>query len=270
MIEKTLAWVMGLEQPGGGIAAMGGMAAYPEVSGYLIPTFYDYGQAEIAVRLAEWLLTIQDEAGWFPDMKGKARTFDTAACMEGLGRAFVETQEARYQDAAVKAWEWLEEQVRPDGAMRVAPTSDKTHPYTMRASWLIADEKASRYWKNEAWGVMRTHYAAYALEGLWGMGDEGFVIANLLLARKAIRDDGLMPMTAGASWRDCSGSDTCATAQMAILYWKAGLDGDARRLEEGVRKMVRDNGSIDLGLEHAERNTWTAKWCLDMWRVIDG
>jgi len=267
-IEKTLSWIKSLELPDGGITAGPGLAAYPEVSGYLIPTFYDYGETAIAERLAEYLLTVQNEDGSFPDMKGKARTFDTGACMEGLGRAFQETSNPYYQDGATRAWDWLESMELESGALRVSPGSDKTHVYTMRVSGLMGNEKATRYWKEKAWDVTRVHYAAYALEGLWEIGENGFVIANLLLARKAITKDKLIPMTAGASWVSCEGSDTCATAQMAILYWQAGMQEDARRLAEGVGPMVGEDGGVRLGRAHAECNSWTAKWALDMWKVM--
>lgn len=270
-IEKTLRWIMSLELPGGGIAAYAGSGAYPEVSGYLIPTFYDYGEREIAGRLANWLLTIQNLDGSFDDMKGKARTFDTGACMEGLQRAYEETGEEDYDLAWRRARDWLKEMELPSGALRVSPGSERTHAYTMRVSGLFGNKVAARYWKEQGWGVIRTHYAAYALEGMWlagrspnGGDSQGFVMAQLLLARKAIGRNNLMPFEAGSSWRDCRGTDTCATAQMAILYHKAGMQEDARRLAEGVGRMVDEDGGVRMGVEHAERNSWTAKWVLDM------
>lgn len=301
MIE-TLKWVMGLEltapqvqsafRPGeehqgsSGIAAGPGRAAYPEVSGYLIPTFFNYGESEIALRVADWLLEIQEEDGSFRGLDGKVRAFDTGACMEGLGRAFQETQDPRYQDGATLAWKWLEGMRLEDGTLRVATESKKTHLYMLRVSGLLGDEGAAKVWKQSAWPVTRIHYAAYALEGLWMLGEKGFVMAQLLLARQAFapverlhwaepeRGPGtsgpaLMPFEAGSSWRSCSGTDTCATAQMAILYHEAGMVEDALRLRAGVERMVNGDGGIRLGLENNECNSWTAKWCLDMWKILN-
>jgi len=32
---------------------------------------------------------------------------------------------------------------------------------------------------------------------------------------------------------------------------------------------VQDDGGVRLGLEHAECNSWTAKWYLDMWKILN-
>ena len=81
---KTLDFVKGLELETGGIRGWEGSRAYPEVSGYLIPTLLDYGEQDLATRIADWLVHIQNDDGSFPDMDGQKRSFDTAAVMEGL------------------------------------------------------------------------------------------------------------------------------------------------------------------------------------------
>ena len=226
---STLEYIKGLEMSNGGIRGWQGAPAYPEISGYLIPTLLDYGEMELAFRLADWLVEIQNEDGSFLDMFGDKRSFDTAAAMEGLERI-------GYYEPALAARRWLVGMVRNDGSVKTAPGHDVTHLYTMRISALIGSYKGARHWMSEEWSDTRPHYASYALEGLWKMGEEEFVREKLLE-------------------RDWASDDLCANAQMAILYHQADLN--AFHLVELV-----DRHAGELA------NSWTAKWILDMWRVI--
>ncbi|MHA2086401.1 MAG: hypothetical protein ACXABD_21870 [Candidatus Thorarchaeota archaeon] len=225
----ALDFIKELELASGGIRGWGGAPAYPEVSGYLIPTLLDYGESDMATRIADWLVSIQNDDGSYGDMYNQKRTFDTAAVMEGL------TQRG-YFEPALKARQWLGGQVRDDGAMRMTPESDETHLYTMRVSALIGSHSGKRYWMTQEWKDTREHYVAYALEGLWKMGEEEFVKEKL-------------------QERDWSSEDLCANAQFAILHHQAGLDATP------FVNLV-ENKSWNIS------NSWTAKWILDMWRVV--
>ena len=228
-IEKPLDSIKGLELETGGIRAWRGAPAYPEVSGYLIPTLLDYGEQELATRLADWLVSIQNDDGSFCDMYGQKRSFDTAAVMEGLERI-------GYHKAALKARDWLTRQVRKDGAIRITPEDEETHLYTMRVSALIGSQAGKEYWMGRNWPDTREHYVAYALEGLWKMGYHDFVRNKLHETR----------------WASL---DLCANAQMAILYHQAKFVASSL-----VKSVNNRNGEI--------ANSWTAKWMLDMWRVV--
>ncbi len=251
---ETLALVKGLELPGGGIASKPGGPAYPEVTGYLIPTLFDYGENALALSLADWLLSIQYRNGSFPDMNGTARTFDTAACVEGLERASRESwaDKAAYARAAMRAREWIRAQMNPEGWLSTTEGGNLTHLYTMRASWIINSPEGARYWRNANWGRQRVHYVAYALEGLWKMGEGKFVKGHLERSQNAIDEAGLAPFWVDDDWTNGAGVDACATCQMAILYHQAGMD--ASWLVAGARK----------ALKGAEKDSWTAKWYLDM------
>ena len=77
---------------------------------------------------------------------------------------------------------------------------------------------------------------AYALEGLWNMGEEEFVKEKL-------------------QEQDWASEDLCANAQFAILYHQAGLNG-----HHLVNLVENKNWNTS--------NSWTSKWLLDMWRVV--
>ncbi len=224
-----LEYIKDLELETGGIQGWKGAPAYPEVSGYLIPTLLDYGERELATKLADWLVSIQNDDGSFCDMYGQKRSFDTAAVMEGLFQR-------GYFEPVLKARKWLGDLIRDDGAIRIHPETDGTHLYTMRVSALIGSRKGARYWMSQEWLDAREHYVAYALEGLWNTGEEAFVKRKLLE-------------------RDWSSDDLCANAQMAILHHKAGLDHT-----HFVNLVESKRGGLS--------NSWTAKWILDMWKVV--
>ena len=229
LAASVLEYIKDLELASGGIRGWGGSPAYPEVSGYLIPTLLDYGERELATRLADWLVSIQNDDGSFCDMDGQKQSFDTAAVMEGLERI-------GYCEPALKARTWLTGLIREDGAVRIDPQTMDTHLYTMRVSWLIGSQVGTRYWTETPWPDTREHYVAYALEGLWKMGEEDFV-------RDKLRS------------RNWVSNDVCANYQFAILFHQSGL--------------TKINLAELLDLPYGEiDNSWTAKWMLDMWKVV--
>lgn len=236
---KTIDFIKSLELPTGGIAAWQGQKAYPECSGYLIPTLLNYGETELAKRIGDWLLTIQHSDGSFDGLDGIPRPFDTAACMEGLIAL-------GYTEAAEKAKAWLETMLHND-RLRIHPGTLDTHIYNLRALALMGvklDAIPKLY-------PTRTHYTAYALEGLYNMGlDIADELKNNYSGSKC-----LLPF-------DDRGSDTCATAQMAVLCLKNGIECNG--LIEAVREMVDSDGGVLHGSGDRRKCAWTAKYYLDM------
>jgi len=57
---------------------------YPEVTGYFVPTLYDWGEIDLARTCTRWLLAIQLADGAFPAPDGVPYTFDTGQVMRGL------------------------------------------------------------------------------------------------------------------------------------------------------------------------------------------
>src|SRR5690349_11059013 len=107
----------------------GWLAAYPETTGYIIPTFFDYaalaGNAEYrdrAIRMADWEIAVQLDSGavqggviGFPPTPA---IFNTGQVLFGWSRAFVETGEERFRKAAVRAADFLVDAQDADGAWR--------------------------------------------------------------------------------------------------------------------------------------------------------
>ena len=138
-----------------GVAAMysfldGWVPSYPETTGYIIPAMFDAGAFlnesalhDRAVRMAEWLLTVQTPDGAFPGLfvgSGEPpRVFNTGQIIFGLIRASRETGKSRYLDAAIHAGNWLLAQQGADGAWRTFTFNDLPHTYNARTAWALIE-----------------------------------------------------------------------------------------------------------------------------------
>jgi len=182
--------------------------SYPETTGYIIPTFFNYA-ANIgddsfrarAIRMAYWLLSIQLESGAFPgpswlDLKGEPVVFDTGQIIHGLVRAFEETGETRFLDAVHRAGDWLVEVQEEDGSWRKFDLG-YAHTYNARSAWAMLRidqaDQSSQYrlaaLKNLNWVLSQqnpdgwfhnasfepgenplTHTLAYIIEGVLEVG----------------------------------------------------------------------------------------------------
>ncbi len=91
---------------------------YPEVTGYIIPTFWDayhlFGDEEYkqrAIRMADWELGLQKpEGGWEGFYEGDGQppvVFNSGQVLRGLIRTYKETNEQKYLDAAIKGADWI-------------------------------------------------------------------------------------------------------------------------------------------------------------------
>jgi len=83
--SRILSWIRANEIPTGGIRVHSDSShAYPEVSGYLVPTLLRYGERELARRLIRWLLCIQRADGSYTSPDGVPHIFDTGQVLRGL------------------------------------------------------------------------------------------------------------------------------------------------------------------------------------------
>lgn len=83
---RALHWVRCNELSTGGIRVHSRHpAAYAEVTGYFIPTLLEWGEFELAVRCAKWLISVQSADGSFADPdRGLPYIFDTGQVLRGL------------------------------------------------------------------------------------------------------------------------------------------------------------------------------------------
>jgi rhamnogalacturonyl hydrolase YesR len=177
-IRRAVAWIEHSQDRlgSGGVACYefgGWTSGYPEVTGYIIPTFWDAARAlerpalvERARRMADWELAIQHRDGGFPSLYEADRrppvVFNTGQVIRGLLRTYKETEEERYLEAARRAADWIVRNQEEDG------------------SWGKANYR----------GLKRVYdtYAAAALAQLWPVtGEERYAHAAAANAEFAIR-----------------------------------------------------------------------------------
>lgn len=128
---------------------LGWDSAYPETTGYIIPTLYSYAAtmdeptvAERATRMADWLCTIQQPAGSFPggtDTDGEPNVFNTGQIVFGLVSAYRETGTERYRAAAREACDWLVDQQTAEGYWDTYDYKGEVHAYTTRVAWALLE-----------------------------------------------------------------------------------------------------------------------------------
>ena len=154
--------------------------AYPETTGYIIPTFFRYADfsgnneyRERALRMAVWESDIQ-----LPDGGVRAGTmeatqivptiFNTGQVLFGWLSAWQQTQDSRFRDSAVRAADWLVAAQDSDGAWRRFASPFAAHAlntYNTRVAFALAkagrDLRQPRYLdaavRNVEWALTQMH-----------------------------------------------------------------------------------------------------------------
>lgn len=160
-LDATMQWLCTAQDHGGGHGvsaayslAAGWEAPYPETTGYIIPTFYDFaavsGREEFrdrAKRMADWEISVQlntgaVRAGYLQNTGPcSPAVFNTGQVLLGYTRAYTETGEGRYAAAASAAGDWLLSVQSRDGSWRLKSpivTTD-VHAYDARTAWSLLE-----------------------------------------------------------------------------------------------------------------------------------
>jgi Beta-L-arabinofuranosidase, GH127 len=156
VLNLLMRWILKAQRADGGIAAFyslltGYSNSYPEVTGYTIPTLYDFGFAlqdqgavAAAERASNWLLSLQMPSGAFPaglhGGEAQPSVFNTGQILQGLVRAHRETNCSEIRKAAIAAGDWLFEIQQPDGSWS-GPVAyqGSAHTYYSMVSWALAE-----------------------------------------------------------------------------------------------------------------------------------
>lgn len=259
----------------------GWLASYPETSGYIIETFFDYADVsgdatfeEQAKNMAEWLYQIQNNDGSIPDSSFKKNlVFDTGQVLFGFVRAFQETGENKYKNAAIKAGNWLVDIQERDGSWIKHAVHNIPHTYYSRVAWSLLklyevkpDDKyidscikniewclkqqEDNGWFNSASFTLKkhrnpfTHTIVYTIRGILEAGicleepkyiDAAVKAVDNLLSQ--ISPNGFLAGTYDKEWKGNNGF-SCLTgnAQLAIVLIKLSqLKKSKIYLNEGIK-----------------------------------
>jgi len=139
----------------GGVAGLyrldtGWTASYPETTGYIIPTFFNYYRytgndkyKDRAIAMSDWVVSIQMNNGAFQgeliDVLPKPEVFNTGQVLGGLIRAYEETKNNKYIDSAIRAGDWLVNIQNDDGAWRQYTYGDLPRTYHSRIAWFLLE-----------------------------------------------------------------------------------------------------------------------------------
>lgn len=123
--------------------------AYPETSGYIIPTLFRYADVrddervrDRALEMAEWVRSTQHPAGSFPGGTGGTgapNAFNTGQILLGLTETYRRTGEERYLESIRDACDWLVEAQSPEGHWAAYDYQSERHVYTTRIAWPLLE-----------------------------------------------------------------------------------------------------------------------------------
>lgn len=177
-LNMMMRWLLSAQRTDGGIVAYyslltGYSESYPEVTGYIIPTLYDFAQASgnvdfaaAAERATRWLLSLQMAGGAFPGgLQGsevQASVFNTGQILQGLVRAHAETKRAEILEAAIAAGDWLSELQQADGSWSgPGAYQGAAHSYYSMVAWALAE--LSEHTSNHRYGLVAGKNMDWAL-----------------------------------------------------------------------------------------------------------
>ena len=213
VLQSVIRWIVNAQREDGGIAAFYGLmsgysASYPEVTGYIIPTLYDFAHLTgdrsvilVAEAATKWLLSLQMPSGAFPGgLKAESRQpsiFNTGQILQGLVSAYVETKSPDMLARAVAAGDWLTKTQHANGSWTGAGAyQGKAHTYYSMVCWALtllsdaAEEEryAQAASRNLEWVLTQVtpggwtaginlrghptylHFVAYAIQGVLETG----------------------------------------------------------------------------------------------------
>lgn len=156
-LQACMHWLRRAQQVtgNGGVAATYNLqqqewgVAYPETTGYIIPTFLAYahltGKEEYrasAVEMGNWEIEIQWPDGGVGEPLGvyghRPRVFNTSQVILGWLALYRETQEPRYLTAAELAGHWIVAQQDSDGKWTKS-TFNGPKSYKIRVAWSLLE-----------------------------------------------------------------------------------------------------------------------------------
>jgi hypothetical protein len=151
-LKETIKWLKNAQDAchGNGVSATyylgrGWDVAYPETTGYIIPTFLTFSELyddtdllNRAIKLGDWEIEIQTNSGGILSnpLHQKTRVFNTGQVILGWCALYEKTKNQKYLHAAMKAGEYLIEMQEQDGQW-IRNTYCGSRTYHARVDWAL-------------------------------------------------------------------------------------------------------------------------------------
>lgn len=207
--------------------------AYPEVTGYFIPSLLKWGFRDLALSYGKWLCSIQNEDGSWNDTEGKSPyIFDTAQILKGL--LAVRNMLPEAEECIRKGCRWILGQANEEGKLFTPSTeawgscqcSDLIHLYCLSPLMDAGYEKEARhianyYLENRMDEIMEfgllSHFYGYVMEALWDIGQKELADKGMKRIAAIQRENGMVPAYRDVNW-------VCSTGlmQFALVWYKLG------------------------------------------------
>ncbi len=287
---RTKDWIHQNTVPGEGIVVqVGGKSkypAYPEVSGYFIPTLVAWGERELALQYARWLVDIQCPNGSWQDYSGEnSYVFDSGQILKGL--LAVADIFPQAEPAIIKGCDWILENVQPDGRLTTPSEgmwaldscTDMIHLYCLspileageryrKPEYKITTQKVLSYYLNQREKILDfhtlSHFYAYILEGLVDLGEIEIVRKAMQQVADLQKKKGAVPAYPNVNWACIPG-----VMQLAVVWYKLGDLKHADLAFNYAVKMQNSSGgfygSAGRGANYCPKNevSWACKYFLD-------
>lgn len=286
--RRAIEWIRANESPNGGIYVHSGhLNAYPEVTGYLVPTLLQCGETEQAIRLVRWLLRIQRKDGSYASPSADSHIFDTAQVLRGLlsaaslvpgaldacGRAAAYLYAGMIDGgnggfAVDSVWmKRYSNSIPVTAHLYALPPLQEVAEVLQKPEYRAAAERCLEYYLGHKAALQigtLTHFLAYELEALLDLGGTEAAIPVLDTLRKLQAEDGSVRGTNGVSWVCTPG-----LAQLAVCWYKVGDRDPANKAMKWLEGHQMPSGGF-LGSYGAEATyfpdveiPWAAKFYLD-------
>lgn len=245
--------------------------SYPEVSGYLIPTLINWGERDLALKYASYLIGIQNPDGGFPTPQSRnSAFFDTGQILRGLFAISAITPDYRLQ--IERALQFMVSSISESGELILSeevdwagevPRAISLYAIAPCISWLRNNDPQSATLDKFLLAVKQligdpeitelksvNHFHAYIMDALIDLGYEDLARNGMKRLRK-IDMEGAIAGNSTEKW-------ICTTGQFqySIIFTKLGMHKEA--LESflvGAKKQNRSGGWYgSVGRAAAVRN----------------
>lgn len=260
--NKAVSWILNNSVAGKGIINNTKLAeAYPEVTGYYIPTLIRWGYKELAISYAKWLCSIQHEDGAWYDTEGKnPYIFDSAQILKGL--IAVRDLYKDVDDHIIKGCDWVLSNMDEEGRL-VSPLKDawgdgKTfseliHTYCIspikqagvifdRQDYIDKAEKIAKYYTTKCKKQilnfdLLSHFYAYVMEAMLDIGEVDLAKEAMAKIADIQKESGAVPAYNNVHW-------VCSTGlfQLALVWFRLGDIENGNKAFEYACKLQNESG----------------------------